>query len=135
MINLIIPWILVFSFSALVFWGFQFLSEKRRNDVAKLREELEKKEESYKQLLSQKKSSEIILGQITEKLAPFLQYFTWDPQQAQFMGNPVDYIVFGDEEISFVEIKSGNAQLSIKQRKIKDLIKKGKVGWYEIKIK
>lgn len=93
------------------------------------------KQEEYKKLLSQKKSSEVVLGQISEKLVPFLDMFPYDPQKASFLGNPIDYVVFDDDEVVFVEIKSGNSRLSPKQRKIKKLINDGKVRWEEIKIK
>lgn len=88
-----------------------------------------------KKVLSQKKSSEVITGQIAEKLAPFLSDFKYNPQNATFLGQPIDYLVFEENEIIFVEIKSGNASLSKKQRNIRDLIKNNKVSWKEIRIK
>ena len=100
-----------------------------------LQEELNNSKLSYKTLLSQKKSSEVRLGHIAEKLAPFLDYFTFDPECATFLGQPIDYIVFEDDAITFVEIKSGNSQLSAKQRHIRDLVKDKKIHWKEIRIK
>lgn len=88
-----------------------------------------------RKILSQKKSSEVITGQIAEKLAPFLSDFEYDPQNAIFLGQPIDYLVFNKDEIVFVEIKSGKSQLSKKQRTIRDLIKDNKVNWKEIRIK
>lgn len=95
----------------------------------------EKKDKDYSKLLHQKKSSEIILGQVSEKLVPFLDVFTHDPQKASFLGNPIDYIVFDDDEVVFVEVKSGNSRLTAKQRKIKKQVQDKKVRWEEIKIK
>ncbi|MBC8409975.1 MAG: hypothetical protein H8E12_14820 [Rhodobacteraceae bacterium] len=89
----------------------------------------------YAKLLGQKKSSEVITGQIAEKLAPFLKDFKHDPQQATFCGQPIDYLVFGENEITFVEIKSGNSRLSAKQKRIKNQIQAGRVVWEEIRIK
>jgi predicted Holliday junction resolvase-like endonuclease len=88
-----------------------------------------------RKVLSQKKSSEVITGQIAEKLAPFLEHFKYNPQNSVFLGQPIDYLVFEKDEIVFVEIKSGNARLSKKQKEIKDLIKNNKVNWKEIRIK
>ena len=51
------------------------------------------------------------------------------------MGKPIDYISFGDDEITFIEVKSGNAQLSSKQRHIRDLVKGKMVSWKEVRIK
>ena len=93
---------------ALGFWGRRLftLNQKLRLEKSKL--------------LSQKKSSEVITGQIAEKLAPFLSDFEYDPQNAIFLGQPIDYLVFDEDEIVFVEIKSGKARLTTKQRKIRD---------------
>lgn len=89
----------------------------------------EKEREKYSKLLSQKKSSEVRLGQISENLAPFLKEFKYNPKETHFMGMPIDYIVFEEDRIIFLEIKSGKSQLSSKQRRIKKLIKEGKVEW------
>ena len=51
------------------------------------------------------------------------------------MGQPIDYISFGDDEITFIEVKSGNSQLSQKQRHIRDLVKAKLVSWKEVRIK
>ena len=48
---------------------------------------------------------------------------------------PIDYISFGDEEITFIEVKSGNSQLNKKQRHIRDQVKSKLVAWKEIRIK
>ena len=103
--------------------------------IEKLRQELYDKEQSRKTTLSQKKSSEVRLGNIAEKLAPFLEDFPYNPEDAIFAGQPIDYIVFDDAAVVFVEIKSGKSQLSTKQRKIRDLIKSKCVEWKEIRIK
>ncbi len=87
-----------------------------------------------KKILSAQKSSEVRLGHIAERMAPFLENFNYEPSNAQFLGQPIDYIVFEEEEVVFIEIKSGNARLSTKQRKIKKLIENGKIRWEEIRI-
>lgn len=102
--------------------------------LKEVREEAIAASMAYDKLLSQKKSSEVRLGQISENLAPFLKDFKYDPKQAHFMGMPVDYVIFTDDEVVFLEVKSGKAQLSPSQRKIKALIKSGKVRWDEMRI-
>ena len=115
-------------------WGID--REKELSSyISNLQKELDDTENSRKTTLSQKKSSEVRLGNIAEKLAPFLEDFTFDPENAKFLGQPIDYIVFEDEIITFVEIKSGNSQLNSKQRHIRDLIKNKQVAWKEIRIK
>ena len=101
----------------------------------KLRKSLNQSLDKNKKILSQTKSSEVIAGQIAEKLAPFLSDFKHDPQNCIFLGQPIDYLVFNEEEIVFVEIKSGNARLTKKQRDIKKLVQNHKVTWKEIRIK
>ena len=94
----------------------------------------EKSIEKYSKLLSQKKSSEIVLGQVTEQLVPFLRHFKHDPHKAVFLGQPIDYVVFEDKKITFIEVKSGNSKLSVKQRKIKKLVEDKKIEWETIRV-
>ena len=41
-----------------------------------------------------KKSREVLSGQFSEQLAPFLPDFKYSPSEARFIGKPVDFIVF-----------------------------------------
>lgn len=107
------------------------LSEK----IINLQEKLDEETLARKKVLSQKKSGEVRLGHIAETLAPFLDQFDFEPERCSFMGQPIDYISFGDDEITFIEIKSGNSQLSQKQRHIRDLVKAKLVSWKEVRIK
>jgi predicted Holliday junction resolvase-like endonuclease len=121
-----------FSFGCIIAGLVTFVILKKLRTVT---EELRKAKDEYRKLLSQKKSSEIILGQISEKLAPFLEVFKYDSKKAYFLGNPIDYVVFDNNEIIFIEIKSGKSRLTSKQRKIKQLVMDKKIRWEEIKIK
>lgn len=86
-------------------------------------------------LLSQKKSSEVRLGQISEQLAPMLEGFKYDPKKAHFIGNPIDYIIFEEDEIVILEVKSGESRMTKKQRDIRDMINNGKVRFETMQIK
>ena len=108
---------------------------KLQDQVSLLEKNLQEETENRKKILSQKKSSEVRLGHIAETLAPFLDHFDFDPETCTFMGKPIDYVSFGEEEITFIEIKSGNSQLNSKQRHIRDLVKNKCVVWKEIRIK
>ena len=103
--------------------------------VNELQVSLNDETEARKKVLSQKKSGEVRLGHIAETLAPFLDQFDFEPERCSFIGQPIDYISFGDDEITFIEIKSGNSQLSQKQRHIRDLVKQKLVAWKEVRIK
>tara|TARA_B110000444_G_C18818304_1_gene586337 strand:+ start:669 stop:1250 length:582 start_codon:yes stop_codon:yes gene_type:complete len=113
--------------------------KRKESELISKQQELEKKLEeetlARKKVLSQKKSGEVRLGHIAETLAPFLDQFDFEPERCSFMGQPIDYISFGDDEITFIEIKSGNSQLSQKQRHIRDLVKQKLVAWKEVRIK
>jgi|GEM_PF-6887858 len=89
---------------------------------------------SYLKLLSQKKSGEVVLGQIAEQLAPFTKHFKYEPYKVKFLGQPIDYIYFGEDKIVIIEVKSGNSKLTPKQIKIKNLVKNKQVFWEEFRI-
>ena len=81
-------------------------------------------------------SRAVLGGKFTEQMAPYLPEFNYDPTEARFIGNPIDFIVFpglatGDpREIVIMEIKSGkNSQLTSAQRRIQQLIEDGMVRW------
>ena len=95
-------------------------------------EALKAQETKNKDLISLQKSKEVKMGQMTEHLVPFLEEFPYDPKDAKFLGMPTDLIVFDLEgdRIVFVEVKTGKARESSKQRKIRQLVKEGKV-YYE----
>ncbi len=108
--------------------------KEKQNLIEKLEKDLYNEEQSRKTTLSQKKSSEVRLGHIAEKLAPFLEDFPYNPEDSIFLGQPIDYIVFDDSSVVFLEIKTGKSKLSAKQRHIRDLIKDKYVEWKEIRI-
>ena len=95
--------------------------------ISALDEKLRLNEQQYDKLLGQKKSSEVRTGKITEQIAPFLADYPKDPRTARFLGDPIDFVHFDEDQVTFVEVKSGKSQLSKKQRGIRDLIKDGKV--------
>ena len=109
--------------------------QKLLKELNDLEERLTTETENRKKVTSQKKSSEVRLGHIAETLAPFLDQFDFDPENCTFLGQPIDYISFGDDEITFIEVKSGNSQLNKKQRHIRDLVKAKFVSWKEVRIK
>jgi predicted Holliday junction resolvase-like endonuclease len=109
--------------------------KKLLSDIADLESRLLEETETRKKIVSQKKSSEVRLGNIAETLAPFLDQFDFDPENCTFLGKPIDYISFGEEEITLIEVKSGNSQLNSKQRHIRDLVKNKLISWKEIRIK
>lgn len=72
-------------------------------------------------------------GKFSDKLAPFLPDFKYDPTEIRYLGDPIDLVVFKGhatretEEIVFLEVKSGKKGLDKPQRRIRDVIENGKV--------
>ena len=64
--------------------------------------------------------------------------FPCDPRDSIFLAKPIDYLCFTDRRnkkksaIHFVEVKSGNANLSADQEGIKAAIKNNRVHWHEV---
>jgi predicted Holliday junction resolvase-like endonuclease len=104
-------------------------------DLHVLEQSLKFQEGQYKKLLSQKKSSEVRTGKIAEQISPFLDDYPLNPRTARFIGDPIDFVHFDEDKVTFVEVKSGKSQLSTKQRRIRDMIKDGKVEFIIYRVK
>ena len=84
------------------------------------------------------RSRNIIRGQATEHLAPFIME-GFNPKDYRFLGNPIDYIIFNGasdvtdkisdqiDSVIFLDIKTGNSRLTKIQRRIKKCIEEGRV--------
>jgi predicted Holliday junction resolvase-like endonuclease len=104
-------------------------------DLHVLEQSLKFQEGQYKKLLSQKKSSEVRTGKIAEQISPFLDDYPLNPRTARFIGDPIDFVHFDEDKVTFVEVKSGKSQLSTKQRRIRDMVKDGKVEFIIYRVK
>lgn len=102
------------------------------NDALKLSIEFEKGQ--YEKLFGQKKSSEVRTGKIAEQMAPFLKDYPLNPDTARFIGDPLDFVHFDEDKITFVEVKSGKSKLSKKQKNLQDLVLNGKVEFFVYRI-
>jgi predicted Holliday junction resolvase-like endonuclease len=88
---------------------------------------LEKTKAELETVKGKQISERVRLGQVSENLIPFLGGFPYNPKNVRGIFQPIDLLVFNDEEIVFVEVKTGDAKLTEKQRNIKRLIEEGKV--------
>jgi predicted Holliday junction resolvase-like endonuclease len=82
-----------------------------------------------------KRSQSVKYGQLTEQWIPFSKGFPFNSQNFRFIGKPIDGISFEDDKVVFVEFKTNKSGLSEVQRKVKDLIERKQVEWFELKIK
>jgi predicted Holliday junction resolvase-like endonuclease len=68
-----------------------------------------------------------------ENVAPWMPGFPYEPRDASFLGNPVDYVVFDglDEgelrEIVFVEVKTGKSGMTKRGQQIRRAVHDGRV--------
>lgn len=86
------------------------------------------------------RSRSVLLGEVYEKIAPFLPEFPFAARDMVFLGKGVDYIVFDGlsdgklERIVFLELKSGNSRLSKNELMIRDAIHGKKVDYQELRL-
>lgn len=87
-----------------------------------------------------KQSRAVLSGQFSEQIAPYLPDFPYKPTEARFIGKPIDFIVFKGmdekkiEEVIFVEVKTGQSQLSPVEKSLKETIKNKKINWSEYRV-
>ncbi len=87
-----------------------------------------------------KQSRAVLSGQFSEQLAPYLPDFPYKPTEARFIGKPIDFVVFQGmdekkiDEVVFVEVKSGQSQLSKVEKTLKSAIENKSVSWHEYKV-
>lgn len=87
-----------------------------------------------------RQSQAVTVGKVTEQLVPFLPDFPFNPKDARFLGTPVDFVVFdglsdGDvRRVAFVEVKTGGSGLSARERRVRDAVQAGQVGWLELRL-
>ena len=113
-------------------------AELRRNEMlselqAKL-EELKKRKVSAG-LGAEKKSIEVGIGKIIEKLMPAFQNFGMPASDCRPLFEPIDMILFNGlstssiQSITFMEVKTGNSRLNEHQRLVKEAVSDGKVDF------
>lgn len=79
-------------------------------------------------------SERVRLGAVSENLAAFTDEFPYDRSKVKALFQPVDLIYFGEDEVVFIDVKSGASSLSTKQRRIRDNVNNGKVKFRVMRI-
>lgn len=124
--------------------------QKKSLIIANLEQQLVEQQAEFKITLdkeiklAQKRSTNtqrnVIKGQISEQFVPFLAGFSYSPADCQFLGKPIDYVIFhnlhqcadgeidiDEVEIVFLEVKTGKAKLNKRQEVLKEAIVRGQV--------
>lgn len=108
------------------------LELERKKALEDAAEILKKKEADIRKDAA-RRSQAVVRGRIVEQIAPFIEGFEYNPQDCRFLGSPIDFVVFDGlsardvKAVIFVEVKSGNSRLSVKERQVRDVISEGKV--------
>ncbi len=116
-----------FTFKALKIYEDRLIEIKKiRSDLKNLKEEIP--------IHSQRTTKATNLGLILERLAPTLEGFNLDHADCRSLFDPIDYIVFNGlnknsyvDSLVFMEVKSGEARLTDRQKTIRRLVDDGKV--------
>jgi predicted Holliday junction resolvase-like endonuclease len=86
------------------------------------------------------RSLAVTTGKVYEQLVPYLPDFPFNPKDVRFLGSPVDFVVFdglSDGEVRrivFVEVKTGGAGLSPRERRVRDAVQARQVSWTELRL-
>jgi len=86
------------------------------------------------------RSLAVTAGKVYEQLVPYLPEFGFNPKDARFLGSPVDLIVFdglsaGDvRRVVFLEVKTGGAPLTARERQVRAVIEAREVAWAELRL-
>lgn len=109
------------------------LSELQQSNK-QLLSNLESTSKELQVLKSQQQSKSVRLGLLAEQIIPLKSDFPFDYKNLVPMFRPIDYLVFEENRIVFLEIKMGKSQMSDKQKNIARLIREGKVEFVEYRI-
>lgn len=83
---------------------------------------------------SRKRSQSTRYGQLTEQFAPWMEAYPFDPERFRFLGDPIDGVQFDDEAVYLVEIKAAGSRTTAAQRRLRELVEAGRVGWVEFRV-
>ena len=134
--------LITITICALIFAGYVYFSHdkiaqrKAENYLAvwKLKEEKRIRNDAHS------RSRAVSWGKTIEKFVPWMKGFPCNPRDAMFLAKPIDYLCFTDRTnksksaVHFVEVKSGNANLSKDQEGIRSAIKNNRVYWHEVNV-
>jgi len=85
--------------------------------------------------LKYKKRSEVIrFGKTFEQYIPFVMGIKYPADRFRMLGGPIDGVYFMDDEILFVEFKTGQSKLTNKEKLVQSLVGNGKVRFEIIRI-
>ena len=87
-----------------------------------------------------RRSQAVTAGKVHEQLLPYLPAFPFNPKDVRFLGSPVDLVVFDGlaegrvRRVVFLEVKTGGAGLTSRERSVRDVIQARDVEWAELRV-
>ena len=134
--------LITITICALIFAAYVYYSHDKiaRIKAQSYLAEWKLKEEKRIRTDAHSRSRAVSWGKTIEKFVPWMKGFPCDPRDAMFLAKPIDYLCFTDRRnkkksaVHFVEVKSGNANLSPDQEGIRAAIKNNRVYWHEVNV-
>jgi predicted Holliday junction resolvase-like endonuclease len=86
------------------------------------------------------RSQAVTAGKVHEQLIPYLPAFPFNPKDVRFLGSPIDLVIFDGlaegrvRRIVFLEVKTGGAGLTSRERCVRDAIQAREVEWAELRV-
>ena len=86
------------------------------------------------------RSQAVTAGKVHEQLIPYLPSFPYNPKDVRFLGSPIDLVVFDGlaegqiRRVVFVEVKTGDAGLTSRERRVRDVIEARQIEWAELRV-
>ena len=86
------------------------------------------------------RSLAVTAGKVYEQLVPYLPEFDFNPKDVRFIGSPVDLVVFDGlsagqvQRVVFLEVKTGGATLTDRERQVRAVIEARHVAWVELRL-
>ncbi|HWC75104.1 MAG TPA: Holliday junction resolvase-like protein [Gemmatimonadales bacterium] len=86
------------------------------------------------------RSLAVTAGKVHEQLVPYLPDFGFNPKDARFLGSPVDLVIFDGladgtvQRVVFLEVKTGGAPLTERERQVRNVIEARQVVWAELRL-
>jgi predicted Holliday junction resolvase-like endonuclease len=86
------------------------------------------------------RSLAVTSGKVHEQLIPYLPAFPFNPKDVRFLGSPIDLVVFDGlaegriRRIVFLEVKTGGAGLTSRERCVRDVVRAHDVEWAELRV-
>ena len=86
------------------------------------------------------RSLAVTSGKVHEQLIPYLPDFGYNPKDVRFLGSPVDLVVFDGlaegevRRVVFLEVKTGGAPLTARERQVREAIEARAVEWAELRV-